>query len=405
MESCLRRFRKEEGSLTNAQLASINYFNKLIRLACLLHDCGHSSFSHQFSQVPTIRQLMDKPGRFKELWSGIDPRPLYSEIPTELEHEHFSVRCAHEILGPDLTKTADIEARDVLALMETTSVVLSERFTEHTIQLWELITGSSSVPDNAPFHLRNVLSLIVSGEIDADRADYMLRDGFHSSVTIGGFNLDHLLKNLHIGWDPEADWMGLAITSKGLGSLEDFVYSRHQMYRKVYGHKTSIGFDWILRQAIEEVLTQPEVYEYIDLCLSDINAFRYLTDNYFWEQFRVRAQRDPDSFSAMMMDRRRLEHLHSMENVDSEKLAEKISKVADFNNIYPDDIVCCTLRARFSKIRKDFDKIKVLNKRPLSEQSPQIYYSLISDESGFFQKFSDANIVHFYRSPQAKHLN
>ncbi|WP_371333183.1 phosphohydrolase [Hahella sp. CCB-MM4] len=348
---------------------------------------------------------MDKPGRFKELWSGIDPRPLYSEIPTELEHEHFSVRCAHEILGPDLTKTADIEARDVLALMETTSVVLSERFTEHTIQLWELITGSSSVPDNAPFHLRNVLSLIVSGEIDADRADYMLRDGFHSSVTIGGFNLDHLLKNLHIGWDPEADWMGLAITSKGLGSLEDFVYSRHQMYRKVYGHKTSIGFDWILRQAIEEVLTQPEVYEYIDLCLSDINAFRYLTDNYFWEQFRVRAQRDPDSFSAMMMDRRRLEHLHSMENVDSEKLAEKISKVADFNNIYPDDIVCCTLRARFSKIRKDFDKIKVLNKRPLSEQSPQIYYSLISDESGFFQKFSDANIVHFYRSPQAKHLN
>ncbi|WP_026180068.1 HD domain-containing protein [Hahella ganghwensis] len=402
IESCLRRFRKEEGSLTERQLVSINYFNQLIRLACLLHDCGHSSFSHQFSQVSSIGKLLDKPGRFQSLWAGIDAAQLYPSPPQKLEHEHFSVRCAYEILGPRITGMTGIEARDVIALMETTSVVLSDRFSEHAFALWELVTGSTNPPANAPYHLRNVFSLIVSGEIDADRADYMLRDGFHSSVTIGGFNLDHLLKNLHIGWDPASDWMGLAITAKGLGSLEDFVYSRHQMYRKVYGHKTSIGFDWILRQAIEEVLAQPEVYEYIDDCLSNINSFRYLTDNYFWEQFRVRAQKDHHSFSAMMMDRRRLEHLHSIENVDPEFLLEKVRKVASFNNIDPNNIVCCELNARFSKIREDYDKIKVLNKKPLSEQSPQIYYSLISEESSFFQKFADTRIVHFYRDPRVE---
>ncbi|MFP3441439.1 hypothetical protein R0K18_27295, partial [Pantoea sp. SIMBA_133] len=88
--------------------------------------------------------------------------------------------------------------------------------------------------ENIPGLVMDLLSSIVSGEIDADRADYMLRDGFHSSVTIGGFNLDHLLSNLRFGWDVSEPWLGLAITQKGLGALEDFVYSRHQMYRKVY---------------------------------------------------------------------------------------------------------------------------------------------------------------------------
>ncbi len=401
IESCLRRYRREEGTLNPEQLSSINYFNKLVRLACLLHDCGHSSFSHQFSQVETISDLLNRPGRFAELWAGVDPSGIYNDLPAELEHEHFSVRCAFEILTDDITCQAEINAHDVLALMETTDVNLSLLFQEHSTQLWPLITGHLEIPSNAAQHLRNVLKLIVSGEIDADRADYMLRDGFHSSVTIGGFNLDHLLKNLHIGWDSEADWMGLAITPKGLGALEDFVYSRHQMYRKVYGHKTSIGFDWILRQAIEEVMLQPPVYQYIDQCLSDIRAFRYLTDNYFWEQFRMKAQIDDQSYSAMMMDRRRLTHLHSMENVKRDELAPKIKKVADFNNVEPEQIVCCELRARFSKIREDYDKIKVLNKKPQSgrEQSPEIYYSLINEESSFFRKFSDSSIVHFYLAP------
>ena len=401
IESCLRRYRREEGSLSHEQLSSINYFNKLVRLSCLLHDCGHSSFSHQFSQVETISDLLHKPGRFSQLWRGKDPSTIYKEPPGELEHEHFSVRCAFEILTEEVTHQAEINALDVLALMETTSVELSGLFVTHAQVLWPLITGHSETPANAGQHLRNVLTLIVSGEIDADRADYMLRDGFHSSVTIGGFNLDHLLKNLHIGWDPDADWMGLAITAKGLGALEDFVYSRHQMYRKVYGHKTSIGFDWILRQAIEEVMSQREVFQYIDQCLGDIRAFRYLTDNYFWEQFRMKAQQEEQSYSAMMMDRRRLIHLHSMENVQTDDLHSKIRKVADFNNISPEQIVCCELRARFSKIKDDYTKIKVLNKKPqrVRGKAPEVYYSLINEESSFFRKFSDSSIVHFYLAP------
>lgn len=46
--------------LTFSQLEAIDYIAKVIRLACLLHDSGHSSFSHQFNQAKRIQALMQQ---------------------------------------------------------------------------------------------------------------------------------------------------------------------------------------------------------------------------------------------------------------------------------------------------------------------------------------------------------
>jgi len=382
----------------DSQLSDINYFNRLIRLACLLHDIGHSSFSHQFSKVSTINGILCQKDLFESLWKNINFSQFYNDIPRPLEHEHYSARCAYEILSPELCKSAGVEVIDVLALMETTTPAFSEQFKQHAGNIWSLLSGSSSVHPQAALHIRNLLHLIVSGEIDADRADYMLRDGFHASVTPGGFSLDHLLKNLHIGWDEKANWMGMAVTQKGLGAMEDFVYSRHQLYRKVYGHKTSIGFDWILRKAIDEVLLDDKAKKYIEQCLKDIKIFRHLTDYYFWEQFRKVAKHRPKSYSAMMVDRKRLKPLHRVENISAKDLQKKKKKVAKFNGISIDSVVTCELNAKFSGINKNYQGVKVLNYRPLSDNN-KIYYSHIVEESQFFEKFSDTNIVHFYLAP------
>ena len=403
IENCLRVARRSgryrlSSDYLNDQQSNIVYFNKVVRLACLLHDIGHSSFSHQFSKATTIRKILCQKGVFESLWKNINFSLFYRDIPDFLEHEHYSVRCAYEILKDDISEIAAVEVGDVLALMETTTPAPSDQFTRHAESIWPLLTGSSSVPSRAAMHVRNLLHLIVSGEIDADRADYMLRDGFHSSVTLGGFSLDHLLKNLRVGWDEKADWMGMAITQKGLGALEDFVYSRHQLYRKVYGHKTSIGFDWILRKAIDEVLADDRSSRFIRECLTDINSFRHLTDYYFWEQFRSTGKSRPDSYSAMMIDRKRLKPLHRMENVSAGELHEKKQKVADYNGISTASIVTCELKTKFSEITDQYEEIKVLNFRPLADNK-EIYYSYIAQESQFFEKFRDGNIVHFYLKP------
>jgi HD superfamily phosphohydrolase len=309
IESSLRKYRDQrQSSLSVAQLKAIAYMAKVVRLACLLHDCGHSSFSHQFTESVTIRSLLAEPGRFEKLWGGVNFRAYHQCQPAQLEHEHYSVRCAYEIMNSVQSDLVQGIRDDVLTLMDTTDTTPSEAFIHHAHHLWPVLTRQEQAPANAGVLCAELLSLLISGEIDADRADYMLRDGFHSSVTLGGFNLDHLLKNVHVGWSPDCEWLGLGITRKGLGTLEDFVYSRYQMYRKVYGHKTSIGFDWLLRRAIDEVLEDQESRLYIDHCLASMQGFQTLTDNYFWEAFRRHAERYPDSASYDLVYRKRLQH-------------------------------------------------------------------------------------------------
>ncbi|WP_253938610.1 HD domain-containing protein [Hahella sp. HN01] len=402
MESCMRRHRMTQES-SSLPLASIDFFNKLTRLACLLHDCGHSSFSHQFSKVPSIAAMLGTSEPFQRLWaqahvSDKDMAALYPAPPDKLEHEHYSVRCAWEILHSQNDEKSPFSALDVSALMETTAGAVTPEFARHAELIWPLLSGSTETPEQPERHIVRLLRLIVSGEIDADRADYMLRDGFHSSVTIGGFNLDHLLKNLHVGWDPEFDWMGLAITPKGLGALEDFVYSRHQMYRKVYGHKTSIGFDWLLRQAMEEVIGQPDVGEYVRSCLTDINEFCYLTDNYFWEQFRLLARKQPKSYSQMMINRVRPHHLHTQESTETIDQESIKAMLAERHDLKPEQVVCCALKARFSKIKGAYEDIKVMQK-PSDPERTRPQYVRIGEVSNFFHKFEDETIAHFYRKP------
>ena len=391
----------ERTDLSLNQLDAIDYLAKTIRLGCLLHDSGHSSFSHQFTQARRIHELMARPERFEDLWAGVDYRRFYHQRPDELEHEHYSVRVAYEVLSAINLADAGLAPEDVLGIMETTEVTPSEAFCRHARTFWHFIAGGDANAGalgeaSVPALVMDLLSSIVSGEIDADRADYMLRDGFHSSVTIGGFNLDHLLSNLRFGWDVAQPWMGLAITQKGLGALEDFVYSRHQMYRKVYAHKTALGFDWVLREAINEVLDDPETFDWVDTCLSNMDYFAELTDSFFWEAFRRVARKRPHSYSKCIVDRVKLDHLDTRDNLDRTAIDAHCHYLAGALTLELDEVVTCSMRARFSNIQDNFNGIKVLVRDPVTRTRS---LRKITDVSAFFSKFGDGTITHFYRRP------
>jgi HD superfamily phosphohydrolase len=391
----------QQSDLSLSQLDAIDYLAKTVRLGCLLHDSGHSSFSHQFTQARRIHDLMARPNRFEDLWKGADYSLYYSAKPEELEHEHYSVRVAHDVLSAVAMEEAGLDAIDVIGIMETTDVRPSDTFCQHARTFWNFIAGPDAdsgvlSESDTPKLVMDLLSSIVSGEIDADRADYMLRDGFHSSVTIGGFNLDHLLSNLRFGWDVGEPWLGLAITQKGLGALEDFVYSRHQMYRKVYAHKTALGFDWLLREAINEVLDDPEVFEWVDTCLSDMRYFAELTDSFFWEAFRKVSRNNPASYSRCIVDRVKLNHLDTREDLTPEGIEAHSQWLASELKLDPAKVVTCSMRARFSNIQDNFNSIKVLVRDPIDRSRS---LKQITEVSAFFSKFKDGTITHFYTPP------
>ena len=224
----------------------------------------------------------------------------------------------------------------------------------------------------------------------------MLRDSFHASVTIGGFNLDHLLSNLRFGYCSQTGWCGIAIAQKGLGSLEDFVYSRHQMYRQVYAHKTAQGFDHLLRAAIEEVMQDQAVNTLVDSALDNVHEFASLTDNYFWEAFRKKAKPDKLSYSRCILERIKLKHVATHKDLSLDETEHYHKFIAEENGLEPDQIVVARFTAKFSKISGNFNNIKVwLTNSKNEPPTPQ----LISSKSQFFGKFSDDIITHFYIDP------
>jgi HD superfamily phosphohydrolase len=388
----------ERGSVEGSTLEAVSYFHRIVRSACLLHDSGHSSFSHQFNRTPAIQEILAAEGLFETLWDGVDTRFIYEHRPAELEHEHYSVRVAHELLKTSNSESGDIETNDILALMETVDIQVSPQFEAHARAIWPLIHGKKpeQAPSDFPVKFAALLSSIVSGELDADRADYMLRDGFHSSVTIGGFNLDHLLSNLHFGLCDQTQWVGMAIAEKGLSSLEDFVYSRHQMYRQVYAHKTAQGFDWLLRSAIDEVMSDPEVHAYVQQSLTKLEYFQALSDSYFWEAFRRYRRTNPKSYSRCILDRLKMSHLATRLNLSKDEQQTYQRFLASESKQPEHAIVRSNMTARFTKIRGDFSGIKVLSKASDGHQT----FKLITQTSQFFEKFNDDQITHFYIDPK-----
>ena len=168
------------------------------------------------------------------------------------------------------------------------------------------------------------------------------------------------------------------------------------MYRKVYAHKTALGFDWLLREAINEVLEDPESFEWIDTCLSNMRYFAELTDNFFWEAFRKVARQRPESFSFCIVNRVKLNHLDTREDLSASGIASHSAWLAEAMDFNPAHVVTCSMRARFSNIQDNFNGIKVLIRDPVNRTRS---LKKITDVSAFFSKFSDGTITHFYTRP------
>lgn len=133
-------------------------------IAALLHDIGHTPFSHGSERI----------------------------VKKYLKYEHEDVR-----------KVVNGELKDVL-VDEGVSPTRIARF----------------IRSNP----------IVSGEIDADRMDYLVRDSHYTGVAYGVFDVERLIDKIYF------DGKRLIIESGGLKAAESLLISRYMMYPTVYFH-------------------------------------------------------------------------------------------------------------------------------------------------------------------------
>jgi HD superfamily phosphohydrolase len=150
------------------------------KVAILLHDIGHGPFSHALEQ----------------------------ELISNVHHETISI-----------------------LLMQK----LNEEFNGQLQTAIEIFTAR---------YPKRFLHQLVSGQLDVDRLDYLIRDSFFTGVAEGVVSYDRIIKMLTVK-DGE-----LMVEEKAIYSIEKFLVSRRLMYWQVYLHKTVLAAEIMLVKVI-----------------------------------------------------------------------------------------------------------------------------------------------------------
>src|SRR5260370_21513346 len=173
-----------------------------LRLAALFHDLGHLPLSHDFEYA-----LQDYVGKKKRAslpvlpgLTSLFPGSPHEKVGHELAQLVFKVLV--EKLDPDpATRAAFAFARDILNLEERYEDVPRPRVSA-----------------------KGWLHSLVAGQLDVDRADYLLRDGRALGLEFASYDLERLVVNLVMSRDQDLGFI-TAVDERGLSALESFSLS------------------------------------------------------------------------------------------------------------------------------------------------------------------------------------
>lgn len=227
-------------------------FSAAVRLAVLCHDLGHMPLSHASERIAPPRSTLRLPSWLDAVAEG-----------EQATHEDFTAK---------------------LLLDSSLTPLIEQHYGPRGIRAAAavgLITGARPPEDPGFSHAgvdwTPLLRAIVSGELDADRMDYLVRDSFYTGVNYGRYDMDWIVSNLNPAVKDGRAY--LALSRAAAFAFEDFLLSRYHMFISVYYHHTSVNFDHMLRRYYEEAPGEFEIP-------SDPEAFLHCDDVALWYALR-----------------------------------------------------------------------------------------------------------------------
>jgi len=218
---------------------------RLVRLAALLHDLGHGPFSHVSENL---------------LKRYANP----AAIPDGHKKEKI-----HELITSRFIQT-DEQIRRILG--ESTGQKLAQ-----------LLSAGHGQP---------VLRSLLSGPLDADKQDYLLRDSRFCGVQYGVFDIEQLHRSLTL-FGPENE-KELMIKRDGIHAVEQYVLAKYYLTTNVYRHRVRLITDQMLIRAIVLGIEEDDIEDLRKIYAFD-NSRDFVEHYAAWDDSRVLHRFDADA--------------------------------------------------------------------------------------------------------------
>lgn len=246
---------------------------------------------------------------------------------------------------------------------------------------------------------KKFLHQLVSGQLDVDRMDYLIRDSFFTGVTEGIIGYDRIIKMLTVH-DGE-----LMIEEKGIYSIEKFLVSRRFMYWQVYLHKTVLCAEKMLAKIIErarqvKAVSPSKVFNiFLNKEYESENIAEFLDDFCLLDDydvfFSLKSWADhPDKIlsllSKSLVNRRLLKVKYFAYPVSGEMLSQKIDLAKEYFRINAEEagFLVFTGESEIKTYNPKIEHINILFKDGTVKDISEVDNALINQSlSGTIKKF------------------
>lgn len=244
--------------LTEKDRLLVNILWQAVRLAALIHDVGHFPLSHLFEYA------------FSDFFAVFQDTDNPFENEYSKKYETFR-KSLTENLRKELPKTA----HPIGNLLK--KYPLHEMWGAILFQDWrpEGTEGSERCFYNVVFHLAKVIALVnpitdrrtkhdpldvfrcmhslVSGDLDADRLDYCVRDPQSSGLELGAIDVARIVRSMILVRDRRR--FAIIPDVQALSALESFFHQRYLIYRYLVYHHNVVRLDGVAQEIVFRFLT------------------------------------------------------------------------------------------------------------------------------------------------------